>query len=171
MWTDLGEFALPDEKPAVPTFEQYAEQWLAHYVSVACKPSLRRILQGIVRNHLVPTFGTQDLRSITRTQVKTFVMQQQQRCSAQHVRNLVRTLHTICEHALDEEVLDRNPAAKLGKYIPEKRFDPAQAIMPFTSAELSRYLATMREHYPQHYPYFLCLARTGMREGEALGLT
>jgi integrase len=42
--------------------------------------------------------------------------------------------------------------------------------MPFTSAELACYLATMQVHYPQHYPYFLCLARTGMREGEALGL-
>ena len=28
----------------------------------------------------------------------------------------------------------------------------------------------MRAQYPQYYAYFLCLARTGMREGEALGL-
>ena len=29
----------------------------------------------------------------------------------------------------------------------------------------------MRTHYSHYYAYFLCLARTGMREGEALGLT
>jgi integrase len=166
----LGDVGLLDTTPQAVTFGDYAEQWLAHYVPIACKPSSGRVVRGIVRTHLLPSFGTLELRSITRTQVKTFVVQKQQRYAPKYVRNLVRTLHTICEHAIDEEVLDRNPAAKLGKYVPEKRFDPEQAISPFTSAELVHYLATMRECYPQHYPYFLCLARTGMREGEALGL-
>jgi integrase len=166
----LGDAGLLDAAPRVVLFGDYAEQWLAHYVTVACKPSSGRILRSIVRNHLLPAFGAQDLRSITRTQVKTFVAQQHQRYTPKYVRNLVRTLHTICEHAIDEEVLDRNPAAKLGRYLPEQRSAPPREINPFTSAELTRYLATMREAYPQHYAYFLCLARTGMREGEALGL-
>ena len=87
-----------------------------------------------------------------------------------YVKNLARTLHMICEHAVDEEILDRNPAAKLGKYVPEQWNAASRVIIPFTSAELVGYLATIRAHYPQYYAYFLCLARTGMREGEALGL-
>jgi integrase len=58
----------------------------------------------------------------------------------------------------------------MGKYLPGKRFDPEHGINPFTSDELAQYLAAMHKHYPQHYVYFLCLARTGMREGEVLGL-
>jgi integrase len=166
----LGDVGLLDAAPQAVLFGDYAEQWLAQYVTVACKPSSGRILRGIARNHLLPAFGGQALRSITRTQVKTFVAQQHQRYTPKYVRNLVRTLHTICAHAVDEEVLDRNPAAKLGRYLPEQRNAPLREINPFTSAELARYLATMRESYPQHYAYFLCLARTGMREGEALGL-
>jgi integrase len=46
----------------------------------------------------------------------------------------------------------------------------SRKIDPFTSAELTHYLRVMRAHTLQHYVYFLCLARTGMREGEALGL-
>jgi integrase len=75
----------------------------------------------------------------------------------------------ICAHAMDEEVLERNPAARLGKYVPERSV-AARVILPFTSAELARYLYLMRAQYPHYYAYFLCLARTGMREGEALGL-
>ena len=83
----------------------------------------------------------------------------------------MRTFHTICAQAVDDEVLDRNPASRLSKFLPEKRMDPEQGIDPFTSAELARYLATMQGQYPQHYAYFFCLARTGMREGEVLGLS
>ena len=114
-------------------------------------------------------FGVQEIQSITRAQVKTFVVQKHQRYTPKYVKNLVRTLHMICAHAVDEEVLDRNPASRLGKYLPE-RCVAARVILPFTSAELACYLQTMRVQYPQYYAYFLCLARTGMREGEALGL-
>jgi integrase len=127
-------------------------------------------MRGIVRNHLLPAFGVQEIQSITRAQVKTFVVQKHQRYTPTYVRHLVRILHTILAQAVDEEILDRNPAAKLGRGLPEQRSTPRRDIHPFTSAELAHYLATVHAHYPQHYPYFLCLARTGMREGEALGL-
>ena len=66
-------------------------------------------------------------------------------------------------------VIPTNPAARLGRYLPERSTTPTGDILPFTSAELASYLQAMEAHYPQYYPYFLCLARTGMREGEALG--
>jgi integrase len=166
----LGDVGLLDAAPQAVSFGDYAEQWLAHYVPVACKPSSGRIMRGIVRNHLLPAFGAQQLQGITRTQVKTFVAHKHQRYTPTYVRHLVRILHTILAQAVDEEILDRNPAAKLGRGLPEQRSTPRRDIHPFTSAELAYYLATVHAHYPQHYPYFLCLARTGMREGEALGL-
>jgi integrase len=166
----LGDVGLLDAAPKAVLFGDYAEQWLAHYVTVACKPSSGRVIRGIVRNHLRPAFGAQDLQSITRTQVKAFVAQKHQRYTPTYVRHLVRTLHTIFAQAVDEEMLGRNPATKLGRFLPEQRSAHHRDIHPFTSAELAHYLATVHAHYPQHYPYFLCLARTGMREGEALGL-
>src|SRR5262245_22297922 len=115
----LGDVGLLDAAPQVVLFGDYAEQWLTHYVPVACKPSSGRIMRGIVRNHLLPAFGAQTLQSMTRTQVKTFVAQKHQRYTPKYVRNLVRTLHTVCAHAVDEAVLDHNPADKLGRYLPE----------------------------------------------------
>jgi len=166
----LGDMRLLDAAHEAVSLGDYAEQWLAHYVAVACKPSSGHIMRGIVRNHLLPVLGAQELRSITRGQVKAFVAQKHQRYTPTYVRHLIRTLHTILAQAIDEELLNRNPAAKLGRVLPEQRRLPHRDINPFVNAELTHYLATMHTHYPQHYPYFLCLARTGMREGEALGL-
>ena len=50
----LGDVGLLDAAPQTILFRDYAEQWLAHYVTVACKPSSVRVIQGIVRNHLLP---------------------------------------------------------------------------------------------------------------------
>jgi hypothetical protein len=82
----LGDISLLDAAPQAVLFGDYAKQWLAHYVPVACKPSSGRILRSIVRNHLVPAFGTQELRSITRAQVKTFVVQKHQHYAPKYVK-------------------------------------------------------------------------------------
>jgi integrase len=166
----LGDMGLLKDEPETVLFRDYAEQWLERCTPLTCKPSSRRVLQGIVCTHLLPAFGAQELRSITRNQVKTFVTTKLQSLSPGHVRNLVRTFHTICAQAVDDEVLDRNPASRLGKFMPEKRLDPEKAIDPCPRAGLERYLTTMHARYPQYYAYFLTLARTGMRQGEALGL-
>src|SRR5215470_614749 len=71
----LGDIGLLDAVPPVVSFADYVDQWLTHYVAVACKPSSGRIIQGIVRNHLLPAFGAREIRSITRSQVKAFVAQ------------------------------------------------------------------------------------------------
>ncbi len=41
---------------------------------------------------------------------------------------------------------------------------------PLSKEGLSLLLVTVQEHFPEHYPLFLLLARTGVRTGEALGL-
>ena len=166
----LGDVGLLKEERAPVLFGDYARQWLETYVQVKMKRSSGRVTRSIVLNHLLPAFESEDIRTITRSDVKAFVTRLALRVSPKHVANIVRPLHSICEHAVDEEVLDHNPVSRLGQYLPAQRFDPDHEIMPFTSAELARYLTTMGQHYPQYYPYFLCLARTGMREGEGLAL-
>jgi integrase len=75
------------------------------------------------------------------------------------------------QQAVDDELIATNPASRLGKFLNEKSADPVgKAKNPFTSAEIWQYLSAAREHYPQFYPLFLLLARTGLREGEALAL-
>ena len=62
----------------------------------------------------------QEHRSITRGQVKTFVVQKHPHYTPKYVKNLVRTLHMIWARTVDEEVLDRNHTSRPGKYLPEQ---------------------------------------------------
>ena len=60
-------------------------------------------------------------------------------------------------------------------HLPKGRFlrnrqDPDKEIDPLTREELTQLLAAIQEHAPNYHPLFLCLARTGMRIGEALAL-
>jgi integrase len=70
--------------------------------------------------------------------------------------------------AIDDEVIQANPAHKLGRVIRSKGLQID--IDPLNREELSLLLDSFREHYPAHYPMALTLAPTGMRIGEALGL-
>lgn len=164
----LGDVGILTPDPQQMTFADYAQHWLTTYGSVAYKPSSQRPVTGIVTTHLLPAFGAWDLREITRGQVRTFLLQQHQRYAPTYVKAMLRTLHTILAAAVDEERLSSNPASRL-RVVPETR-GARREIDPFSSRELAQYLQAMQAHYPQYYPYFLCLARTGIREGEALGL-
>lgn len=70
--------------------------------------------------------------------------------------------------AVDDEVIASNPALQLGKI--QKAKNSADACDFLTREELSLLLSTIHEHFPQHYPLALTLARTGLRFGEALAL-
>jgi integrase len=51
-----------------------------------------------------------------------------------------------------------------------KRRDGDKKIDPFTREELSALMEAAREKMPHYYPLLLCAARTGIREGELIGL-
>jgi integrase len=76
-------------------------------------------------------------------------------------------LSAILNEAVDDELLQGNPAAKVRKVIAKEH---KAEIQPLTAAELDHLLNTVQQHYPDHYALFLLLARTGMRIGEALAL-
>lgn len=48
--------------------------------------------------------------------------------------------------------------------------DVKRGIDRLTAEELTLFLETAEKHFPKHYPFFLFLAKTGMRLGEAIAL-
>ena len=150
-------------------FREYAEQWLATYVATKHKASSARVTRQIVRNHLVPVLGEYALTDLTRQHIKN-VLATRSHLRPNYVGQILKVCTTLLNHAVDDAIIPKNPAARLGAYLPEKAHNADAGILPFTAAELERYLEAMQDHYPQYYAYFFTLARTGMREGEALGL-
>ena len=165
----LGDVGLLKEEPETVLFQDYAHKWLDTYVATKCKPSSARVMRSIVMNHLIPALGAHAMSHLTRQHVKDFLATRGN-LTPKYVGAILKVCSMLLNHAVDDTVIQANPAARLGKYLPEKGHNADDGIMPFTSAELARYLQAMAEHYPQYYAYFFTLARTGMREGEALGL-
>jgi integrase len=85
------------------------------------------------------------------------------------VRNILTPLREMLRHAVEDEVIAINPATQVGRFLQERQA-VRQEIEPLTREELARFLTTLQTQTPEHYPLFLCLARTGMRLGEVLAL-
>jgi integrase len=88
----LGEFALQEEKPSAPTFARYAEEWLATYAQLNCKPSTYRRHAGVIRKYLLPAFGATPLPGVTRDTVKRLLMAQREHLTPSSVRQVLAPL-------------------------------------------------------------------------------
>jgi len=166
----LGDIGVAeDERPRVPTFKEYANQWLESYGATAIKYSTLESYKNELRNHILPVFGSKALDEITRADVKRYLYEEQKKgLSGATVRKHLAYFGNIINHAIDDEIIKVNPAQKLSKLIPRK--DRRADINPLNKEEIQALLDTVQELYPRHYPFFLCAARTGMRLGELLGL-
>ncbi|MFC1515624.1 tyrosine-type recombinase/integrase [Thermodesulfobacteriota bacterium] len=168
----LGEFSFEDEKP-VGTFREYAESWIKTTVPATCKHSTVREYRDILNNHIYPSpaFGNnQDIITITRGDIKTFLLGKlNDGYAVSTVAHLRNCLSGVFNLALDYEIVQTNPAQKLGKGFLQAE-NNKEDINPLTQEELKLLLSTVKKHFPAHHTLFLLLARTGMRIGEALAL-
>jgi integrase len=81
---------------------------------------------------------------------------------------LVTYLSSVLTQAVDDEIIQVNPAASTGRYI--KKQDSKRHVNPFTWEEKHLFEEGMKKHFPHYYPFFLCALRAGMREGELIAL-
>lgn len=166
----LGDMGVMEEQPQVPTFRESAELWLQGYVKRVCRQSTFERYQDILRRYVYPTLGSKPVDKIGRGDIRDILLRH-------HGRGLSRS--TIClirdvisgplSFALDEELITSNPAMGITKRLKLRR-DRKIEIEPLNWEEVSLFLNTCEAHGPEHYPFFLCAFRTGMRLGELLGL-
>ena len=165
----LGEFGFEDEKP-IPTFKEYADSWIKTTVPATCKESTVRDYESLLENHILPDFGNHKMTSINRGAVKDFLLDKinsgYAKSTVSHMKNVLSGVFT---KALDDEIIQANPALQLGKNFLKTK-DTNESITVLTSRELKLLLDTVNRHFAEHYALILLLARTGMRIGEALAL-
>lgn len=165
-----GDLQIAPQK-AIPTFGEYSQKWLDTYGATRLKFSTHKGYGSIMRNHL-GGLSDRPLDQITRADLKDLIfgkLPPQTNLTPATVTRIKALVSIIFSHALEDQLIPQNPASRLGKYIPKGR-DRKEAVKPLTREEAQTFLAALREHYPRHYPFFLCALRTGMRLGELLGL-
>ena len=193
---DLGFLHEAEEKGT--TFQQYADNWVNKYASLHCKPSTVASYRQLLRLYLLPRFASISLEQITRESVKDFLSDLAARKrterkkstrktrQADHAasakppdqppgrlaRNTLRltlcTLRVILNHAVDDGVIDRNPAARLGKFAKTEK--PKAEAHALTRPEVNAFLSATQEICPAYYPLFLMAVRAGLRRGELVAL-
>ena len=151
------------------TFRVFAADWLKT-AKGNLKASTLRFYEGNLKQHIYPAVGDDVVSSLRRADCRDLIVQ----CRAKGlklatVKGIARTLSTILSQAVEDELLPANPALRLGRYL-RRGDEPKPEIHPLTRDEAARLLAGTRAHFPRWHALLLCALRTGLRQGELLGL-
>jgi integrase len=159
-----GEWETPPG--ARETFQEFAERWYKGHVQVMLKIGTRMAYGALLKN-LYADFGNKPIGDITRADVREFCLSKIQEGLAPATVGMMKSvLCAILNVAVEDELIDRNPAARAGKFIPK-----AEQSRPFLSPEAAQaLLGTARETDPEFHPVFLMMLRAGLRIGEVRAL-
>jgi hypothetical protein len=70
----LGDFGmLGSEQRPMPTFGEYADEWLRDYARLECKTSTADGYEGVLRQYLRPRFATKRLDEVKRDDIKALI--------------------------------------------------------------------------------------------------
>lgn len=160
------------EKPGI-TFAQAAQQWLDGYVRPHLKPSTYDSYALVNRCYLLPAFGPTPLRDMKRPAIREALAGwYAKKLSPKYVHIITAALSGILKQAVEDEHIEHNPAARLGRYTarPESTGETKETVKYWTGEQLGRILASTRQEYPEWHDLFATLAWAGLRVGEGLGL-
>jgi integrase len=176
----LGDFGfLQDGDKEVPTLEEYAKKWLEGYVALECKPSTAYSYEQLLRLHVLPKFGTKQLTTITREEIKKFLAELSQavklvndvpvpKFSRNTLRLIVCALRAVLNAAVEDRILASNPASRVGRFARSDK--PARQAATMTRKETESFLAAVQDVCPEWEPFFLTALRAGLRKGELIAL-
>ena len=151
------------------TFKEYGKEWLRTYAKTEVKESTYREYEAVFRNHLFPAFGPLPFSKVTRKAVKRLIAEKTEAgLSRSTIRNIIAPLREMYNHAIDDAVVSFNPAMRVGRF--NKHRDERKKVDPLTRQELATFLQTAKEKMQHYYPLLLCAPRSGLREGELIGL-
>jgi integrase len=158
------------------TVGRYAARWEVEVVKTALKKSTTSSYLSHLKNHIRPAFENYALGEITYGVLKDFVTEKVtkefspgRRYSKDTIRIMVATMRALMEEAKNDGLIEANPVTNLGKFFraaKSKREEPD----PFSLEELHKAERSCQENWPVYYEFVLCMSRTGLRIGEALGL-
>lgn len=158
-------------EPSKTTVAEYLNYWLEAYALTNLAPSTFASYNRIINAHIIPNLGGIELVKLHPLQIQSYyskALQEGRRdgkggLSARTVQYHHRVLREALQHAIQWQMLNRNPADATQPPKPEKA-----EIHPLDPDELDR----LMEHLDGHRDkwLFMFAAYSGMRQGELLAL-
>ncbi len=165
---DIGVFDKGDAK--MPIFGEYADLWLKGHARLVCKRSTVEGYVGVLRQYLRPRFASSRLNEIDRKDVKGLVNDMiEKKLARSTLRNALSVLRGIFNQAIEDGLLESNPAANFGRFTRGAGSSEAKGVA-LTSEEVNQFLTAAKDVDQTCYPIFLLAARAGLRRGELVAL-
>ncbi len=139
------------------SFREFAAKWQKDVLS-QLKPSTRSADQSRIRKHLIPELGDVCMKDITAQRVQAMIARTAKRVSPKSVRNLVRLLGMMWNHAQAWGYVQHDPF--WGLVLPERNPLNERSL---TLQEMKAVIVAANEPYKT---YYWILAETGVRAGE-----
>lgn len=169
----LGAFELPNPTVDALPCDRELNRWL-DLRSPSLKPTTRKLNAGLIANHLIPHFGSKDLREIRESHVRHCAnVLQQKGLAPQTIRNALGVLRAVFNSLVEEDRLGKNPAANIGRLaraLGNATAKETQERTAWSHHEASILITVAKEHEARFAPVLELLFMTGLRRGEALGL-
>ena len=151
--------------PTRETVGEFLERWLRDVVAHSVRTKTLEAYTVAVKAHLIPGLGKIKLSKLTPAQITAFYRDRLDAGYApKYVANIGATLHRALEVACRWGLIPQNPAR-----LAERPKVEQKEFTVLTPAQVARLLDETKEH--RLHALFVLLATSGLRLGEALGLT
>jgi integrase len=150
------------------TLNQWFDTWFKEYKIPNVKESSARTYKQWCEYYILPVLGNRKLSQIRPVHIQQFVNDMQEKAlSVKTIHSIYDVLFDILKIAENNELINRNPAK--GVTLPKQEKEERRVL---SVAEQSAFLAYLKnEKWLSHEPLFVVMLGTGLRVGEALGLT
>jgi integrase len=156
---------LPGPKTKVLFADRY-KTWIGQHVGTSCEESTANTYRNLWKNHVKDHFGKLTIDTIDRDKIREFFMVKTEAgYSKNTIRNMRNLISGVMALSIEDRVVDVNPASRTGKYLKAAK---AARKAEFLTPEEIRLL--LDETHGIFYPFFLTAVRTGLRQGELIGL-
>jgi integrase len=165
--------------PSRLTLEDFIEQRWLPAVKSSLRSSTHESYSRNLRLHVIPVLGSMPLQAVDAGSLTALYQHLTEDGRKDHKygkvlsTTTVRYIHTIVRSALqmayEWDLVPRNAADRAKPPKPKARGDRHNQFHTWDRRELGRFLAATEDE--RLYPLWLLLATTGMRRGEALGLS
>jgi len=148
-----------------------ADHWLPA-VKASSKRRTVEVYSGVWARHLEPELGARKLRTVEAPQIRRLLSEKMHGGAAREsVRLMMAVARAMFGQAVEDGVITTNPASGHGKRLRliESKSGKQERVKAMDGDQLGAFLAASVSE-PRYTDLFLCLARTGLRLGEALGL-
>jgi integrase len=159
--SDIARGGYRDPAAARTTFKEYAEKWRAQQPH---RPGTSRLYERTLRLHIYPVIGARQLGALRRSDIQGLVAGMVRGgYKPKTIENVVRLVRAVLNAAVDDGIIATSPHRKVTRPPVEHRH-----VVPLPLDGVRRAADVIS---PRMSALVLLSVGTGLRPGEALGLT